>query len=116
MSDWIAVVQPIVLTSAVFAAFTTSAANVVISIMNNKRLKGIEKQKELNEIDKYRYSRLYELILNWHNYDTKINEKKAERIAFYRMLNLFFDDYKYKSILFYYILMFDQYIYFIKFC
>ena len=48
----------VILTAAVFAALVTSIANIIISLMNNWRLKKIEKQKQMNEIDKYRYSRL----------------------------------------------------------
>ena len=55
----------IVLTAGVFAALITSVANIVISIFNNSRLKTIEKNKQMTEIEKYRYSRLYEQILNW---------------------------------------------------
>lgn len=82
----------VILTAAVFAALVTSIANIIISLMNNWRLKKIEKQKQMNEIDKYRYSRLYELILNWHKYDSAQRGDTAEEIAFYRLLNLFMDD------------------------
>ena len=66
----------VILTAAVFAALVTSIANIIISLMNNWRLKKIEKQKQMNEIDKYRYSRLYELILNWHKYDSARSEER----------------------------------------
>lgn len=82
----------VILTAVVFAALVTSIANIIISLMNNWRLKKIEKQKQMNEIDKYRYSRLYELILNWHKYDSAQRGDTAEEIAFYRLLNLFMDD------------------------
>jgi len=85
-------INTVILTAAVFAALISSVANIVISLMNNHRLKKIEKQKQMNEIDKYRYSRLYDLIINWHKYDSVINGETAEEIAFYRMLNLFIDD------------------------
>lgn len=75
----------VILTAAVFAALVTSIANIIISLMNNWRLKKIEKQKQMNEIDKYRYSRLYELILNWHKYDSAQRGDTAEEIAFYRL-------------------------------
>lgn len=81
-----------ILTATVFAALITSIANIIISLMNNHRLKKLEKQKQMNEIDKYRYSRLYELILNWHKYDSDQRGETAEEIAFYRQLNLFMDD------------------------
>lgn len=82
----------VILTATVFAALITSVANIIISLMNNHRLKRLEKQKQVNEIDKYRYSRLYELILNWHKYDSAHKGETAEEIAFYRLLNLFMDD------------------------
>lgn len=62
--------ETVILTAVVFAALITSLANIVISVINNNRLKKIEKQKQVSEIDKYRYSKLYELILDWHKYDS----------------------------------------------
>lgn len=82
----------VILTAAVFAALITSIANIIISLVNNHRLKKIENKKQMNEIDKYRYSRLYELILNWHKYDSEVKGETAAEIAFYKLLNLFMDD------------------------
>lgn len=82
----------VVLTATVFAALITSIANIIISLVNNHRLKKMEKQKKINEIDKYRYSRLYELILNWHKYDSDLQGETEGEIAFYRLFNLFLDD------------------------
>lgn len=82
----------VILTTAVFAALITSIANVIISLINNHRLKKIEENKQMNEIDKYRYSRLYELVINWHKYDSKVEGTTASEIAFYKLLNLFMDD------------------------
>lgn len=82
----------VILTATVFAALTTSVANVIISLINNHRLKIIEAKKRTNEIDKYRYGRLYELVLNWHRYDSPVKGKTASKIAFYKLLNLFLDD------------------------
>ncbi|MCM1315899.1 MAG: hypothetical protein NC205_00780 [Prevotella sp.] len=82
----------VILTAGVFAALVTSIANIIIALTNNNRLKKIESQKHINEIDKYRYSRLYELILNWHQYDSIPKGENAGEIAFYRLLNLFLDD------------------------
>lgn len=82
----------VILTAAVFAALITSIANVIISLINNHRLKKIEDQKKINEIDKYRYSRLYELIINWHKYDSEVKGETASEIAFYKLINLFMDD------------------------
>lgn len=44
----------VILTATVFAAFITSIANIIISLINSYRLKQIEAQKKINEIDKYR--------------------------------------------------------------
>lgn len=85
-------VNTVIFTATVFAALLSSIANIIISLMNNRRLKKIEKQKRMNEIDKYRYSRLYELVLNWTDYDTEVKGETASEIAFYKLLNLFMDD------------------------
>ena len=82
----------VILTTTVFAALITSIANIIISLINSYRLKHIEEQKKLNEIDKYRYSRLHEILINWHKYDSAQRGDTAEEIAFYRLLNLFMDD------------------------
>lgn len=82
----------IILTTTVFAALITSIANVIISLINNYKLKKLEDKKQVNEIDKYRYSRLYELVINWYKYDSKVDGTTASEIAFYRLLNLFMDD------------------------
>ena len=81
-----------ILTATVFAAVITSIANIVISIINNYQLKKLEKDNRLNAIDTYRYSRLYELILKWHEYDTPWKAKTPEKIASERMINLLLDD------------------------
>ena len=52
----------VILTTTVFAALITSIANIIISLINSYRLKHIEEQKKLNEIDKYRYSRHYQAL------------------------------------------------------
>lgn len=91
MTDWNNILNSVVITAGVFAALITAIANIIISIINNIRLKSIEKKKELNEIDKYRYSRLYELILNWHNYDSQYTGNTPSEIASSRLVNLFLD-------------------------
>ena len=77
----------VILTTTVFAALITSIANIIISLINSYRLKHIEEQKKLNEIDKYRYSRLHEILINWHKYDSEIKGETDSEIAFYRLLN-----------------------------
>ena len=46
----------VILTAAVFAALVTSIANIIISLMNNWRLKKIEKQKQKLEKDQKQFS------------------------------------------------------------
>lgn len=82
----------VILTAAVFAALITSIVNVIISLINSHRLKKLEEKKQMQEIDKYRYTRLYELIMNWHKYDTKKKGKTVGEIAFHRLVNLFLDN------------------------
>lgn len=49
----------ILFTSAVIASFVTSVANIIIAIINNHRLKLIEKEKQKNVLTAYRYKCLY---------------------------------------------------------
>lgn len=83
-----------ILTSVVFAAFVTSVANTIISLISNNRIKTIEKQKRNDEIKTYRYTKLYEMSLQWTNmntpYDTK--NKSISEIANNRIINNFIDD------------------------
>lgn len=93
----------IIITSTVFAAFITSLSNLVITLFNNKRLNAIERRKDRNEIDKYRYIQLHEMILKWDKYNsiefdsTKIGETEEECIEYAKkckeyILNIFIDD------------------------
>ena len=86
------IINSAVLTAAVFAAIVTSVTNLIISIANGHRLKKIEKQKQQNEIDKYRYTRLYELIFNWHKFDSEFSGESASEIATNRLVNSFLDN------------------------
>ena len=79
----------VILTATVFTAFITSIANIIISLINSYRLKQIEAQKKINEIDKYRYSRLYELIVNWHKYDSEIKGETVSEMASYILVHQF---------------------------
>lgn len=87
MSDKFSFVYSVVLTAGVFAALISSIANIIISIMNNHRLKDIEKIKRTNEIDKYRYSQLYELRQKWEDYDLyasdAVDESDGESVSLY---------------------------------
>lgn len=82
----------VVLTTVVFAACIASITNIIISITNSSKLKKIEHTKQKNEINSYRYHKLYELILDWHKYDSELKGELAGEIAFYRLFNLFSDD------------------------
>lgn len=84
----------LILNVTVFGSLITSIANIIVSLINNYKLKQIENKKEINQIDTYRYSRLYELIVDWHKYDSNTKGKTASEIAFYKSLNLFMDDLK----------------------
>lgn len=44
------------------------------------RIKIIEQQKNMTEIERYRYVHLYEILLNWHNYDSDIEGETPEEI------------------------------------
>lgn len=35
---------------------------------------------------------MYELIINWHKYDSEVKGETASEIAFYKLINLFMDD------------------------
>ena len=94
----------IILSSAVFAALVSSLTNLIISLINNRRLSVIEKQKKRSEIDKYRYIQLHEMLLNWDQYttikmpqDIEDGNNESEYMAYIRksreyILNVFIDD------------------------
>ena len=83
------------------------SAEIVVALVNTieryprpgwERVASHENSNSLNPInDSYRYSKLYELISNWHKYDSAQVGETASEIAFYRLLNLFIDDsYRYE--------------------
>lgn len=82
------------LTAAVFAALVSSVANIIISLINNHRLKKIEKRKQMDEISKYRYTHLYELLQNWKSFETKTEAETVGKIISHKRLYLFLDDVK----------------------
>ena len=63
-----------ILSATVFASVIASIANIFISLLNNHRLKSIEATKRTNEIDKYRYTQLYEILKKWDEYKIKIGD------------------------------------------
>lgn len=86
------ILTTVILSSAVFAALISSLSNLIISLINNRRLKVIEKQKNMTEIDKYRYTKLYEMLFNWYKYDSEIHGENPGEIAYYRLLDRFLEN------------------------
>lgn len=84
----------ILFTSAVIASFVTSVANIIIAIINNHRLKLIEKEKQKNVLTAYRYKCLHEMLLKWQEYDTPVEMegKELSQIAEERIHNSFLDN------------------------
>lgn len=66
--------MPEILSATVFASMITSVVNVIISLLNNYRLKSIEARKRRNEIDKYRYIQLYEILKNWEGHKLRLDK------------------------------------------
>ena len=85
-------IKDILLTAGVIAAVIGSITNIIIALFNSSQLKKIENIKKDNQMNTYRYTMLYELIKNWHSYDSDFKGKTAGEIAFNRLLNLFMDD------------------------
>lgn len=83
-----------VLTSTVIAAFLTSTVNIIINLINNWKLKKIENDKHKNELNSYRYTQLFSILLKWNEYDSpyEIKGKSASEITTDRIINGFFDD------------------------
>jgi tRNA A37 N6-isopentenylltransferase MiaA len=68
------------LSAAVCAAAIAAITNLIVSINNNIRLNNLERIKKMNEIDKYRYSRLYELLMDFYKSfnSIQVEQKKDE--------------------------------------
>lgn len=86
------IINSVVLTAGVFAAIITSVVNIIIALMNNSKLNKIEQKKKMNEIDRYRYTHLYELLLSWQNYSSEISGNTPSEMANCRLMNSFLDD------------------------
>lgn len=82
----------ILLSSAVFAALITSITNLIISLINNRRLKKLEKKKSKSEINQYRYSRLYEVLLNLEKYESELTSEPEKKINNYQIYNRISDN------------------------
>lgn len=78
MSNESNIFTSVIISSAVLAALVTSITNIIVSILNNRKLKIIEKQRKVSEIDKYRYTCLYEILTHWYKHDFEF-EKEYEK-------------------------------------
>jgi hypothetical protein len=77
----------IIISVGVVAAVIGAIANVIVALMNNRRLKRIEKDKKMSEIQRYRYTQLYEIIKHWYDYGTDVKGESTEKIASARLIN-----------------------------
>lgn len=86
----------VILTSVVIGSAITSITNIIILIINNYRLKNVENKRVKNEINTYRYTKLYEISIHWIEMNTKIDthNKTISEIANDRLVNGFIDDYR----------------------
>ncbi len=82
------------LLTSIIVAVISSVTSISCVLYNQKQLKNIEEKKHMDEITKYRYSKLYELLLNWNSYDSPWEGTTPEEIASSRSMNLYFDDQK----------------------
>ena len=78
MSNESNIFTSVIISSAVLAALVTSITNIIVSVLNNLKLKTIENQRKISEIDKYRYTRLYEILTHWYQQDFKIEKVCTE--------------------------------------
>lgn len=66
-------IMAFLLTSAVLSSIITSSVNIIISIINNKKVKTLEKLKMENGVVLYRYTHLYEIWCEMHKNDNSID-------------------------------------------
>jgi len=52
----------ILISTAVIAAALAAIANVIVALMNNARLRSIDKDKRKSELIQYRYTKLYSVL------------------------------------------------------
>lgn len=90
--------SPIIISTTVCAAAVSAIANFVVALMSNHLLKTIEKNKHLNELTHYRYSKLHSLLEDLEkehgfvNYPDDISrtfqeslEKRVRFVAIYKL-------------------------------
>ncbi|MCL2500394.1 MAG: hypothetical protein FWE90_08665 [Defluviitaleaceae bacterium] len=82
----------VIISTAVIAAAIAAIFNLIINLINNNRLKSIEKSKKMTEIQKYRYTNLYELVKGWNEHSTKVNGDTPGQIAANRLINMPLDN------------------------
>ena len=68
MIDWDVFLNTQVLSAAVCAAVIAGIVNIVISLVNNRRLKAIEKEKHHSTMAKLRYEKLFEIFAKIQTY------------------------------------------------
>lgn len=77
-----------IISASVIAAAISGIINSIITLMNNKRLKSIEHEKKMTDIQKYRYTNLYDLVKHWNDYLTKVDvDATLDQITSIRFLN-----------------------------
>ena len=89
------IISSAIVTGAFFVALISSVVNVVISIINYHHINRMEQQKTLNEIDKYRYTKLYELVLNWRNGKNDKHPNNGSKVtdsALVALIKIFLED------------------------
>lgn len=86
------IVNGALLTGAVFAALVTSAVNIIVALITNRKVSNLERKKQEFEITKYRFERLYDLVSRWYEFDMKYEGDTPEEIASSRLVNMFLDD------------------------
>jgi hypothetical protein len=91
------ILSPVIISVGVIAAVIAAIANVTVTLMNNHRLKAIEEKREMTEIDKYRYTRLYEIVMNWNGYAAPLESggrpiEDPDEIISFRLINSLYDN------------------------
>ncbi len=69
--------SPILISVGVISATIAAIANVFVSIINNRRLKLLEKYRRENEIEKYRYIQIHDMLVHWDKYSEIRDEDRS---------------------------------------
>ena len=81
-------IPTVVINATLIAAVFGAITNFIIALINNHRLRAIEKEKKMSEIQKYRYTNLFELVKQWNQYETENKGETAGQIAINRLINI----------------------------